>query len=319
MLWFGIAAVVVVAPRPARGDGAELARAREQLDQVDYDGAAASLAAALHGGGNSPSNLIEIYSLWGTVEAALGHPARARELFSRLLALDPAATLPGKAPRITRELDAARTEMGDSVRLTARYQVNASVPRRVAVTIESDPFAMVTAIRASYRVDRGRELTARVDRAEPTVIPLPDGGRIELAISAVDEWGNQVIVLATADSPVVIEAPVEPALEPARPAPALTASPPPRDDDDPVPLYRRWYLWAGLSAVAAAGGVGFTWRARSNRDRLDELNADSEGRVFSQTAQVEEDRLGRNRLLSILSFAVSGGLAATGVVLGFEF
>ncbi len=301
-------ATAAVAGSAAADGSRELARAREQLGQVDYEGAAGSLSAALQTGDNGKPELIEIYTLWGGVAAALGRDEEARDLFSRLLALDPDAKLPGKSPRITRHFDAARADLGGRG-LAAHHEIASGGQRSVAVIIDEDPLSMIAGARARYRVDGGPEITASAERLERMEIPLPAAGRIEMTLSAVDRWGNRLVELGSKKEPIVIDAAGGPSV---RPRLDVTGSgTPPAEREQP--LYRRWYVWGGLATLAAGSGVLFTLRGRSNLDKIDELNAESGNHVFSETALEQEDHLRTNRLLSTISFAAAGGLAAAAI------
>jgi hypothetical protein len=59
-------------------------------------------------------------------------------------------------------------------------------------------------------------------------------------------------VLATAATPPVVDAPVQPVLQPTAPVtPVVTA--PPLAIEAPLPLHRRWYVWTAVAGVVVAG------------------------------------------------------------------
>jgi hypothetical protein len=64
---------------------------------------------------------------------------------------------------------------------------------------------------------------------------------------------------------------VRAALAPLRSRPEEVVPTPPRTGDEPTPLYRRWWLWAGAAAVVA-GAIAITLVVTDEPDRL-ELHA----------------------------------------------
>src|SRR5687768_2006868 len=108
MLRFARAAVLGVvglalAPAVARADNASLDKARQQIADLYFEEAIASLREALEAGGNDVATTAEIHRLWGETAATLGRAKDARDQFAAYLAIDPNGKLSdGVSPKITK-------------------------------------------------------------------------------------------------------------------------------------------------------------------------------------------------------------------------
>jgi hypothetical protein len=279
-----------------------LAQARTAVSESDYPSARPALAAALQAGGRAPDELAEIYRLTGIVEAALGNAAAATDAFTRLLAVSPKAVLPeGTSPKIRRPFEAAATYFTSHQPLEIVLETSERPPALTLVVI-SDPLHMAAVARATYTVDGGPERVSDVAVAERTIIALPFG-RVSARIAALDARGNRVVELGASEPIVVVTA---------KPAPRVVAAP----GAAPVivhaerSLYQRWWPYAAGGAVAAGLTTYFGLSARSDRDELARIVANSSQHHFSDE-RAAEDRTRRAVLLTNIGLGVTGALAIT--------
>src|SRR5262249_43464701 len=118
-------------------------------------------------------------------------------------------------------------------------------------------------------------------------LPLPAGEHLEVTLSAIDRYGNQLVDLA----PVVIEAP---------PPPPVARS--------------RWWIWGIAAGATAATGLAFGLAARSNDDDARRLTAMSSMYDFRQVQSLQ-DASHRDSLIANLSFGVAGACAVVSAIL----
>ena len=105
-------AILVAAPARA-GESAD--KAQNLIDDAEYDQAARVLRDALSRGGLGKDELIELYSLQGTVMVALSRRDRAEAAFRNLLVASPGFELPrGTSPKVREVFDAVSAELAES-------------------------------------------------------------------------------------------------------------------------------------------------------------------------------------------------------------
>ncbi|MBI2896305.1 MAG: hypothetical protein HYY06_22295 [Deltaproteobacteria bacterium] len=104
-----LAAAVVAAPLPAAANPRLVARAVSLYDAGQLTRALSTFEQALAAGDNDDAAKRTIYLHLGILRAGAGNAAGAEEEFSRLLALDPSATLPpDSSPVVTEPFERAR-------------------------------------------------------------------------------------------------------------------------------------------------------------------------------------------------------------------
>jgi hypothetical protein len=309
----GLAALAVVAVVAGTARADDLADARAAVDASDYFAARTALDKALADGKASPDDLADIYRMKGIVDAALGNTAAATTSFGKWLALDPKATLPqGTSPKITRPFTAAQNQAKSRDPIKVKTETAADPPT-VTLVIASDPFMMIAKARVYVRVDGGKEQTLEGTGRKKIVIDLPKGKRLDLRVQALDENGNRVAQLGTADVPIVIVGPQgEPhgvvtehgpivEHEHVREAPAR-------------PLYLRWWLWGGAAVALGAGATYFGLQARDETDQLAKLNANSIDHPFTEASGLASDAK-RDAMIFNVGVGVAGAVAIGAAVL----
>jgi hypothetical protein len=277
--------------------GPALARARAALDISDYLVARAELATARDAGECSSTETEELYRLLGRVEAALGDSQAATEAFKRLLALSPNDTLPeGISPKIKRPFDSARDYYNTHSPLALEI-TTAATPPTITLIVVTDPLHMVAKARVVYSLDHGAAHTTDLTASQRTEFALPAGARIDARVTALDEYGNQLVELGSHE-PIVILG------EASRPvaAPAVVVH------LDRRPIYLRWWPYAAATVAFAGATAYFGWAAYTTAIDLRTAGSDRD-------AQVITDRGRRDTLFTNIGFGVTGACAiAAGVM-----
>ena len=332
---FVILAVALAWTSPAvAGDDTSLAQARRDVDSSDYPAARTDLIAALNAGNADPDALAEIYKLTGIVESALGHNAAATTAFGKWIELDPKAALPGgTSPKIMRPFEAAQKRK--ETRLELKPETRAEPPR-LTVAIASDPMRLVARARVFCSVDGKPELKVEAGGKGAKIdVDLPHGKRLDCRAEVLDEHGNRVAVLGSRDVPIVITSSgggTEPVVEhkPDRETQDALKTHGTHDtkptDTKPTdttttvsattttePSHRRSialspYLWGGVALALAGGATYFGLAARSDADKLNQLNANSQNHTFSEAQSVQHSAENEALLFNI-GIAAAGGVA----------
>lgn len=293
----------------------DLLRARSEMDALRYDAAREALDTALRSGRNSHEQLVDILRLSAEVSATLGKPDQAQTFFAQWLVLEPDAELPpGVSPKISGPFAAARSMLKKKPRMNVRHEVVSDAAPMVTVIVEADPLQMIVGARAVCRTSDGEEQVISGTGSERIEMALPAGKRLEVALAAVDRYGNRAVEFSTSARPILIEPP--PGMEGKRPIPTVLKTPPPDEyEKASKPFYARWYLWGGLAVVAGATGLYFGLQAKSDKDELNDINANSEMHTFDEAQEVE-DRGRRNALIANVGFAAAGAFGLVAAILG---
>ncbi len=315
-----IAVALVIAVGSAHADDAELDAARKAVESSDYLAARSSLQTALADGSASPDELGEIYKLTGIVEGALGNTVAAKNAFARWLALDPKGALPaGTSPKITRPFNAASTA-------TAPLKVKtetSSDPPEVTLVVISDREQLIATARVFVRADGGPEYEVdgsghdRARNAQDRItMPMPHGHRLDLRVQGLDRHGNRVVELGSTEVPIVITGATP---EPAATAPLAhqPAAHPPRPIEPPKQraVLLRWWLWGSVAVAFAGAGTYFGVLARSNKNELDTIDANSSAHDFNDATSLAT-RI-RYELLAFNVGIAAGGAFAIGAAILF--
>ena len=258
-----------------------LDKARGLVEQLRYDRALEELDAALRAGDSGPRELADIFRMLGEVNAGLELPTTASEYFQRLLALDPSADLGDVSPKIAQPFTDAKTALFGRPALSVHSEIVRAPATAVVVIVDSDPLAMVAGARA---VVAGRRIEGR---GSPRIeLPLPAGDHLEVAVSAIDRYGNRLVDLA----PLVVEAPA------------------------PTPVYARFWPWALAAGALAANGVVFGLLARANDDDARSFSKDSLNHDYREIQSLKDAR-DRDALVANISFGVAGACAVVSAIL----
>lgn len=172
---------------------------------------------------------------------------------------------------------------------------------------------MITMIRVHVRVDGARDekiVEKKLAGQEEIELALPAGARLDLRVTALDDKGNRLAELGSADVPIVIIG-----------TPAVVQKPPvvapPPVKDEPAherPLYWKWWLWGGGAVVFAGVATYFGIDGLRAKSELEDLNATSPNHTFDDAKRVES-RVRRGFLIANIGYGVAGGLAVTAAIL----
>ncbi len=231
----------------------------------------------------TPAELPELYRLLGLSFAAVNdHPA-ARQAFTSLLTLDPAAALSGEyAPRIRADFDAARTAgAGASVKLSATptSPLQPGVPLELNVQVDDGPAAPV----AEVHVHSGTQdaVVPRGPSMQASLAAVDQVGPRPLELFATDALGGRIGAWSTSFE--IVAAPGRGAL-------------------------RSWALWGALAVGFGGAGTVFGVLSRTSGSAAvsapfadDRLRLQQQANGFAITADA--------------GFALAGALAITAVVL----
>jgi hypothetical protein len=303
-------ALVAIAVLVGAAHADPLADAKTQVAASDYLNARTSLDTAFTSGTNSPEQLAEIWRLRGIVAGALNDAKAATDAFQRCLVLDPKSELPpGTSPKITRPFQAARDKKHEPLKIK---QTTTETPPAVTVAIASDPMKMIANILVFVRVAGAAEekLDKKFAGQEAIEFSLPAGGRLDLRIAAVDEKGNHLAELGSADVPIVI---VGKQVEVKKPD-VIVEKPKPQQPVHARPLYLKWWMWGGGAVVFAGLGLGFGIDGLVAKNDLEDLNAESPNHRFPEAKSLE-NRARRDFLIANISYGLAGALAIGATIL----
>jgi hypothetical protein len=260
-------AVVVMLEHAALAERAEVVRARQLYNDLQYEQAGRAFEAALALEGNGPGDLAAIELHLGLLAGARNDEVAAEEHFRRALEVAPAIDLPaGLPPKITRPFEQARAFWGDG-----RLRVVHEQPGRWTVGEEAslelaladDRMHLVTGVRLLLWRDRD-EASARSYRQDgggPFSFPFPAD-----LLSTEGVVGYRVEVLGAAGAILaVLEDEVR-----------LVASEPERDravaerrDVERRPFFRTWWFWTTIGVVVAGVAVGTAVGLTAGDDGID--------------------------------------------------
>jgi hypothetical protein len=219
---------------------------------VHYDRARLLLVEALDAGGNSPAEVREIYELAATTEIVLGHPELGEQMYRRLLALDPKASLGSdEPPKMHAAFEAAQADTHAHGGLVVTAAATAS---GTDVAVLADPLVM--AIAAAFV----GEPAVRFDARRHAQLAARSG-----RVAILDDHGNRLVeidVAAPTTPPVSVEAPQR---------------------------SQRWLVWGIPAGAFVATAVGFGITAIAYQSEAEDAAAHS-GDHFVSDVTHDRDR-----------------------------
>jgi hypothetical protein len=267
--------VALLGSAAAHADNGKLAEARAELAAVHYDRARVLLVEALDAGGNSPAEVREIYQLAASTEVVLGHPELGEQLYRRLLALDPKATLGAdEPPKMHAPFESAQAYIHAHGGLVVTATVTAA---GTDVAVLADPIVMASA--AAF--------------AGETPVRFDAGRRARLAsrsgrVAILDEHGNHLVEIDVA-------------------VPVATTSAPPVTFDAPTSS-RRWLVWGVPAGVFVGTAIGFGITALAYQNEAGDAVTHS-GDHFASDVSHDRDRARVFAYVSAGTFALGIALA----------
>lgn len=223
---------------------AALRKARESYQQGDMDAALNALAEAEQQKDNSKPVMLQLYRLRGQAAALARQPSEAVDAFKYYLALEPAADGTGLREEAAPAFTDAKKFWSDKQPLRIDHLPPGRVPPGAKVSIQirvsSDPLAMIRTRVLRYRRQGEKpwtelRLDTRTQAAQLPRAPQPIVGkqyRMEYFIVALDGNGAVLDSLGTETAPLAYLVTEDAIVR-------------------PPPVYKRWWFWAGIGAVAA--------------------------------------------------------------------
>jgi hypothetical protein len=299
---------------------AGLDKARAELGELRYLDALATLDGTLAAGTSGPAQTAQIHLLLGEVRASLGHRVEAEKAFERALAIDTGLELrKGVSPKISRPFRKARRARRGAASLAISHQVVTPDPPTIAVLVRSDSLRLVAGARVTYWSGDGGPRSIDEKGGERIEVALPKGAS-RFTVAAVDEHGNRVAEIGSAEKPLAFEGRAgekEPvAAGAARPAaaPVQMAADEPAASEGGTPFYASWMLWGGVAVGIGAAGTWAGLSAQSAKNELDDIR-DSEFEFEYSEAKDVADRAEQRALIANLCFAAAGASAVASAVL----
>lgn len=247
-------------PASAATPREQIERARQLIDEAEFEAALDLLNDELEQPGNSKETLAQLYQLQGITYLYLGQEAKARESFEQLLAASPEHELPrSSSPKVRQLFDSVRAEVRarQAKALVLKHEPPAAAPAGnrldLAATIESLPPGAQPQVHfrreGSKVFSTVRMQSAGSDDRWVAYIPafeLPEEGApyaLEYYLEITDPGGARLAGEGSEAKPLSI-----------RIAPASAGVAPPTVGE--APLYTKWWFWAIAGGVVAGAAVG---------------------------------------------------------------
>jgi hypothetical protein len=310
-----VAAVAAGAPNPKIGE------ARKQFEDLDFEKAARTLAAAEGTPGNDREQVLEILQLQGIVFGTMSKEAKARDAFRELLTLSPDFKLEGNhPPRVRTPFYEAKEWVDTNIPLQleplAVFDVRVTA---LTVLVKKDTLRLVKGAR--FFIDEGPEPRSRETAFSGGV------ARVELDAPKV-AWRVQLLGARDAvllelgpfthqgSSAPVTKPTATPGAEPGKPT-ALAATATATEGGWMRPAS---YGVLGAGAVALVVGAIFGVMANEARAKVTGAMTNEAGLITSlsqREAAGFEARLKQQGTIANVLFGVGGGLLAAGAILFF--
>ncbi|MDP1919783.1 MAG: tetratricopeptide repeat protein [Myxococcales bacterium] len=310
-----VAAVATGAPNPKIGE------ARKQFEDLDFEKAARTLAAAEGTPGNDREQVLEILQLQGIVFGTMNKEAKARDAFRELLTLSPDFKLEGNHPPRVRTPFYEAKEWVDTnlpLQLEPRAMFDVSVTA-LTVLVKKDMLRLAKGAR--FLIDEGPEPrsrdtafvggVAKVELDAPKVAwrvqVLGAKDSVLLELGPFTHQGGAAPAVATTTAPGV---------EPGKPlAGAATTS-----ASEGSWMRPASYGVLGAGALALVVGSIFGVMANEARAKVTGAMTNEAGLITSvsqRDAAGFEARMKQQGTIANVLFGVGGGLLAAGAVLFF--
>jgi len=251
----------------AGGGGDLIEEANNAFSTLDFEGALSNLDEAQRIKGNTPQDLVRIYSLRAKCLISLGREDDALKAFTAALSVDPAFRLsPDESPRFAepfqKTLDQGVAKL--EVEVAPPDEVVVGEPVLVTVRVIADPAGISDNLRLRYR--RGGKkysaLKVRLVRGKrmrfylgPSVWKAEGLQAIEWYGEIRDRFGGLLARKGDAGHPLMITVKKKPVIAPVLPPPPVPVAEPEKKPPPPPAWYEHWWVWAIVGGVAVAAGT----------------------------------------------------------------
>ena len=284
LLVLGVVVIALVLPwllpeqSFARGGGALIEEATNAFSLLDFEGALSKLDAAQKTKGNTPQDLVRIYSLRAKCLISLGREDDAVQAFTAALSIDPAFRLsPDASPRFAEPFQKLLGRGVEALKVDVSPPDEAVVgePLLVTVQVVADPAGISDNLRLRYR--RGKKkysaLKVRLIRGKRSRFYLPPSVWKAEGLQAVewyceiqDRYGGLLARKGDAGHPLKIVVKKKPIAAVVLPPPPVPVAKPEEKKPPPPAWYERWWVWAIVGGVAVAAGTTVGILAASGED-----------------------------------------------------
>jgi hypothetical protein len=238
--------------RPFEDATAELRQTLRMLAEVEIERALSELERLRQGGPFRYRTQLEIYRQLALAHAYLDQPQAAVGAFGSLLALDPAHVIRYTlSPKVTFLFEQARRQSRQRPQTALRvvWPRDTRVDEAIAIEAEvvADPVRLLRRARVHFRLKGGSWQHVDV-RLKPigsfarVLLPAVAAGKtqsctLEMHLVAYDSAGNETLLWREAERPLRLTLRYE----------------------QPMPWYRKWWIWAlgGVVAASAAGTAAY--------------------------------------------------------------
>jgi tetratricopeptide (TPR) repeat protein len=252
----------------ARGGGALIEEATNAFSLLDFEGALAKLERARKTKGNTPQDLVRIYSLRAKCLISLGREDDALQAFSAALSIDPAFRLsPDASPRFAEPFQKLLEQGVEalSVDVEPPGEVVVGEPVLVTVRVVADPAGVSDSLRLRYRRAKKKYSALKVNLVRgkrsrfylpPSVWKAEGLQAIEWYCEIRDRYGGLLGRKGDAAHPLEIKVKPKPVAAPVLPPPPVPVAKKEEKPPPPPPAwYQRWWVWAIVGGVAVAAGT----------------------------------------------------------------
>ena len=263
----------------AEGGGDLIEEAANAFSTLDFEGALASLDEAQRIKGNTPQDLVRIFTLRAKCLISLGRDDDALMAFTAALSIDPAFRLsPDASPRFAEPFQKLLGQgvAALEVEITPPGEVVVGEAVLVTVRVVADPAGISDKLRLKYR--RGKKkysgLKVRLVRGKrmrfylgPSVWKTEGLQAIEWYGEIHDRFGGLLARKGDAAHPLKIVVKKKPVVAAVLPPPPVPVAKPEEKKPPPPPAwYERWWVWAIVGGVAVAAGTTAAVLATSGDD-----------------------------------------------------
>lgn len=314
-----LAAIVSAAPNP------KIAEGRKQLEDLELEKAARTLAAAEAVPGNERAQVLELLELQAIVFGTMNKEPKARDAFRQLLTLNPEFKLSGDLPpRVRTPFYEAKDWVAENAPL--QLEPGATLGPKVtalSVLVKKDTLRLVK--KARFVLTEGpaplmREVAVEAGTAKVALEAAKVAWRVELlgkrdevllALGPFTHEGTEKpapVAAADAAQTKPVEAVVVTTPKPAEPATTTGW------------LRPAGYAAAGAGVVAIGIGVAFGVLSSGTRARVTGAMSNEAGVITGLTqrdAAAAETQARQQATIANVLFGVGGSLVAAGVVLFF--
>jgi hypothetical protein len=266
--------VVLADPAPPSGIRPALGRAESLFGDAQYADSVALLDEILIRGGLSPAERREATLYLGMGHVALGQEDAARAQFREVLTEDSSYALPRyTSPKIRALFERVREEVRGAPQLVALGPLIRPMPtgpERVQLRFRADRAGDRPAFVFWRRRGEAAYLRAPLSGGTLRAVEIPltktaGDGDFDLEYYAEMRDGDRPVARAgSPEQPLAVRVHVGASGATAEVAPSFT---PPH-----TPIYRRWWFWGAVVAVAAGGAVAAYLATQSDSSSTGELD-----------------------------------------------